>query len=196
MDTVNELDTAMTSFADGKLTDMENAIQRLFQKEIKIDSLRRATLEELSSTDLPNGYREDLKRLVNHLDEFADQVKDSARSLKVLTYAVKIPRDILDGYLKMSHDLVESVKALGDCIETLGTIPAEVKAKAERVDYYEDLIDKQYLESKMLFLKHGGELDAATIISLRDLLDYIERASDTCARTADYLRTLATSELH
>jgi predicted phosphate transport protein (TIGR00153 family) len=196
MDTASELDTAMMAFSDGRKPDMEDAIQRLFSKEVEIDDLRRATLEELSSTELPNVYREDLKRLVNHLDEFADQIKDSARSLKVLTFATQIPRDILDGYLKMSHDLVDSVKALGDCIEILGTIPAEVKTKAELVDHFEDLIDQQYLETKMLFMKHGGELDAATLLSLRDLLDYVERASDTCARTADYLRTLATSELH
>ena len=195
MDTANELDSAMTAFSDGRKTDMENAIQRLFSKEVEIDDLRRATLEELSSTELPNVYREDLKRLVNHLDEFADQVKDSARSLKVLSFATEIPRDIVEGYLKMSHNLVDSVKALGDCIEILGTIPGEVKTKAELVDHYEELIDQQYLATKMLFMKHGGELDAATLLSMRDLLDYVERASDTCARTADYLRTLATSEI-
>jgi len=195
MDTANELEVAVTAFSDGRKADMEDAIQRLFLKEVEIDNLRRATLEELSSTELPNVYREDLKRLVNHLDEFADQIKDSARSLKVLAFAAEIPRDILDGYLKMSHNLVETVNALGDCIEVLGTIPAEVRAKAERVDHFEDLIDQQYLETKMLFMKHGGELDAATLLSLRDLLDYIERASDTCARTADYLRTLATQEV-
>ena len=94
MDTASELDTAMMAFSDGRKTDMEDAIQRLFSKEVEIDDLRRATLEELSSTELPNVYREDLKRLVNHLDEFADQIKDSARSLKVLTFATQIPRDI------------------------------------------------------------------------------------------------------
>lgn len=195
LSTVNELDTALKFFSDGKKLDMDNSIQQLFAREIEIDNLRRATLEELSGTELPNVYREDLKRLVNHLDEFADQIKDSARSLKVLAIAPNIPQEIMNQYLKMAQDLVNSVKALGDCIETLGISPAEVKIKAEIIDTFEDNIDKEYLNVKLLFVKYSGELEPVTLISLRDLLDYMERASDTCARTADYLRTLASSEV-
>ena len=196
MSTVKDLDTAIVAFSDNRRNDMETSIQGLFSREEEIDRLRRATLEALSTDDLPTGYREDLKRLVNHLDLFADQVKDSARSLKVLAFAGEIPRDILAGYVKMSKDLVDSVKGLGDCMEILGIMPSEVEVRAEVVDKYEGQIDQTYLDTKLLFLKHKAELDAATLLTLRDLLDYVEGASDTCARTADYLRTLAVMQLH
>lgn len=195
MSTVGELDTALKAYSIGKQSDMENAIQHLFSREEEIDNLRRAILEELSSSELPNIYREDLKRLVNLLDEFADQVKDSARSLKVLSRTEEIPSEIISHYLKMSQDLVDSVRALGECIETLGIIPADVKVKANVVDGYEDSIDQEYLNTKILLINYSRKLETVTLMTLRDLLDYLEQASDTCARTADYLRTLAANEL-
>lgn len=128
------------------------------------------------------------------MDEFADQVKDSARSLRVLGWPL-FPKEIMEQYLKISQNLVEGVKALGDCIETLGVNPVEVKERAERVDLYEGRIDEEYLKTKMLFTKYDKELEPATLMALRDLLDFMEQASDTSARTADYLRTLAASEI-
>ena len=194
MSTVGELDTALRAFSDGKRDEMENAITRLFSEEVELDQLRRAVLEELVDKKLPTTYREDLKRLIHHLDEFADQVKDSARSLKILGWP-QFPKEIMAQYLKMSEDLVNAVKMLGDCMEALGTIPFQVEELAERVDFYEGRVDEEYLKTKMLFMKYRRELDPATLMALRDLLDFIEQASDTCTRTADYLRTLAASEI-
>ena len=194
MSTVGELDAALRALSEGGRVEMENAIERLFTQEEEIDKLRKATLEELAKSELPNTYREDLKRLVGHLDKFADQVKDSARCLKVLRWP-SFPREIMNQYLKMSQDLADGVKVLGDCIETLGINPAEVKEKADRVDHYEGSIDDEYLKTKMLFIKYSKELEPATLMALRDLLDFMEQAADTCVRTADYLRTLAASEV-
>ncbi len=195
MSTIGDFDAALKAFANGKNSEMESAIKSLFAREDEIDNLRRTTLEELSSSELPEVYRQDLRRLVNLLDEFADQVKDSARNVVVLAGAQEIPSEIMGHYLTISHAIVDSVGALGDCIETLGIIPSDVKAKAERVDRYEDSIDEEYLNTKMLLLRYGGELEPVTLIVLRDLLDCMERASDTCARTAAYIRILAASEM-
>ncbi len=195
MSTVRDFDVALKAFTNGKNSEMESAIQSLFAREDKIDNLRRATLEELSSSELPETYRQDLRRLVNLLDEFADQIKDSARSLKVLVGAQEIPSEIMGSYMTMSQTIVNSVGALDDCIETLGIIPSDVKAKAERVDRYENEVDDEYLNTKMLLIRYGRELEPVTLIILRDLLDYLEGASDTCARTADYIRTLAATEI-
>jgi len=193
MSTVGELDTALKAFSEVRHEEMDSAIKRLFAQEEEIDVLRKTVLEELARGELPGVYREDLKRLVGYLDEFADQVKDSARSLRVLGWPT-FPREIMNQYLKMSQDLVDGVKVLGDCIETLDISPAEVKEKAEQVDLYEGRIDDEYLKTRMLFIKYGKEMEPATLMVLRDLLDFMEKASDTCARTADYLRMLAASE--
>jgi predicted phosphate transport protein (TIGR00153 family) len=194
MSTVGELDAAVRFFSENKRVEMDGAIERLFAQEQETDLLRRQVLEELAKGELPPVYREDLKRLVGYLDEFADQVKDSARGLKVAGWPM-FPREIMDQYLLISRNLVDGVKVLGDCIDALGVNPSEVEQKAEKVCHYEDAIDEGYLNTKIMFLKYGGELEAVTLVALRDLLDYMEQASDTCARTADYLRVLAASEL-
>lgn len=194
MSTVGELDAAVNFFSENKRVEMDGAIERLFAQEQETDLLRRQVLEELAKGELPPVYREDLKRLVGYLDEFADQVKDSARGLKVAGSPM-FPREIMDQYLLISRNLVDGVRVLGDCIDALGVNPSEVEQKAEKVCHYEDAVDEGYLNTKIMFLKYGGELEAATLVALRDLLDYMEQASDTCARTADYLRVLAASEL-
>jgi len=194
MSTGGELDAAVKFFSENKRVEMDGAIERLFKQEEEIDLLRRQVLEELAKRELPSIYREDLKRLVGYLDEFADQVKDSARGLKVAGWPM-FPKEIMDQYLLISRNLVDGVRVLGDCIEALGVNPSEVRLRAEKVCHYEDAIDEGYLNTKILFLKYGDELEAVTLVALRDLLDYMEQASDTCARTADYLRVLAASEL-
>jgi len=194
MSTVVDLDSALKAFSEGRRVDMEDAIQQLFSREKKIDELRRTILEELTKQELPSNYREDLKELVRYLDHLADQVKDSARSLKILGWPI-FPREIAEKYLKISENLVEQVKVLGECIESLGISPLSVKEKAEQVILYEDKIDQDYLQTKILFIKYRKELPPAILMGLRDLLDCMERSADICVRTADYLRMLAASEM-
>ena len=194
MSTVVDLDSALKAFSEGRRADMEDAIQQLFSREKKIDELRRTILEELTKQELPSNYREDLKELVRYLDHLADQVKDSARSLKILGWPI-FPREIAEKYLKISENLVEQVKVLGECIESLGISPLSVKEKAEQVILYEDKIDQDYLQTKILFIKYRKELPPAILMGLRDLLDCMERSADICVRTADYLRMLAASEM-
>ena len=194
MSTVMDLDSALKAFSEGRRVEMEDAIQQLFSREEKIDELRRTIFEELAKQDLPSKYREDLKELVRYLDHLADQVKDSARSLKVLGWPV-FPKVFSDQYLKISENLVLGVKVLGECIETLGFSPSSVKEKAEQVAFYEDKIDEEYLQTKLLFMKYSKEMTPAILMGLRDLLDCMERSADICVRTADYLRMLAASEI-
>ena len=194
MSTVVDLDSALKAFSEGRRTEMEDAIRELFSREEKIDELRRTILEELTKQDLPNNYREDLKELVRYLDHLADEVKDSARSLKVLGWPV-FPKEIAEQYLKISENLVQGVKLLGECIESLGIALPLVKEKAEQVLVYEDKIDEDYLQTKILFIKYRKELPPAILIGLRDLLDCMERSADICVRTADYIRMLAASEM-
>ena len=189
-----KLDASMKAYSEKKQADMDDAIQRLFVQEEEIDRLRRVTFEELPSSELPDSYRENLKRLVSHINELADQMKDSARGLMTLAAAPRIPDEIMGQYLTISQNLVKEVEALGGCLETLGINPFDVKGKAEQVDLYEDKIDNEYLNTKKLFVKYGKKLEAGTMMALRDLLDFMEQASDTSDRTADYIRTLAASE--
>ena len=61
---------------------------------------------------------------------------------------------------------------------------------AKKVDEQEHIVDEEYLKVKALFLKRTKDLDMATLLVLKDLLECLEKIADTCADTADYIRVL------
>ena len=193
VETVEELNRALTAFSKKDKAAVDASFNRLFKEEVEIDDLRRTIMEELSKGELPPQYREDLKGLVSHLDVMADMVKDSARSVRVLQ-EVDVPNEIMDAYVKIGNDLVESVRALRAGIEALGTGPENVRSATSKVDECEARIDDEYLATKTLIVRKGKGLNAADIMAMRDLVEFLEQASDAIVRTADYIRILAAEE--
>ena len=55
----------------------------------------------------------------------------------------------------------------------------------------EGRIDKDYLETKKLFIKYTRQVDSATLLILNNLLEFMEQAAEMCADTADYIAILA-----
>ncbi len=189
--TVNELEKALTAFYNGDEAAAKTSIDRLFRQEEEIDSLRRTVLEELTTSELPSDYREDLKGLVENLDRMADHVKDSARSMEILMRTT-VPKEILGEYLKVARNLTECASALGKCIEMLGIDPCKAIEYAQRVDEFEEKMDEGYVELKTLFIKNADLVSGGVLLELMDLIKYMERAADTCADTAEFIRVLAT----
>jgi len=189
IDTVTELEKAMIAASKKETAEAKKSIERLFIVETEIDDLRRAVFEELTRGSLPSKDREDIMHLVKRLDVMADHVKDSGRSLLLLAEA-SMPKDLWNELVEITRDLVEESATLRKSIEKLGTDPAEVRALAEKVDRLETRIDERYLKTKGLLLKHGREMDAATLLILRDLLQSLEEVADSCDDTADYVRIL------
>jgi len=193
IDTVTELDNALTAFSKGKKKEVEKCLKRLFSEEVEIDNLRKKVLEELTKGDLPPKYREDLKGLVEHLDIMADYVKDSARCIQILL-ETKIPAEILDLCAQISTALVDCASALQSSIEMLGINSSQAMEFADKVDEIEERVDEAYLQTKLLFIKYTKEVDCATLILLRDFTEFMERVADKCADTAEYIRVLSVGE--
>jgi predicted phosphate transport protein (TIGR00153 family) len=189
IDTVTELEKAMIAASKGAAADAKKGIERLFVVETEIDDLRRTVFEELTRGSLPPKDREDIMHLVKRLDVMADHVKDSGRSLLLLSEA-QMPKDVWGELVAMTRDLVEESRALRASIEKLGVDAVEVRALALKVDEAETRIDEHYLRTKELILKHGRDMDAAVLLILRDLLQSLEEVADSCDDTADYVRIL------
>jgi len=189
IDTVNDLERAMIAASKGETAESKRSIERLFVVETEIDDLRRAVFEELTRGSLPPKDREDIMHLVKRLDVMADHVKDSGRSLLLLA-EVSMPKDVWSELVGITKDLVEESATLRRSIEKLGVDAAEVRALSRKVDQVETRIDEHYMKTKELLLKHGREMDAATLLILRDLLQSLEEVADSCDDTADYVRIL------
>lgn len=189
IETVNDLEKAMIAASTKEVDEAQKNIQRLFQVETEIDDLRRTVFEELTRGSLPPKDREDIMHLVKRLDVMADHVKDSGRSLLLLA-EVTMPKDVWDQLVAIAKDLVEESTALRRSIEKLGADVAEVRALSHKVDEIETRIDERYLKTRQLLLKHGREMDAGTLLILKDLLQSLEEVADSCDDTADYVRIL------
>jgi len=189
IDTVTDLEKSIVAASKRNKEEAKRCIERLFLLEGEIDDLRRAVFEELTRGDLSPKDREDIMHLVKRLDVMADHVKDSARSVMILT-EVDVPEDIWVMYVEIAKNLVDCSATLRRSIEKLGSDPLEARALSLKVDQIEEKIDEKYLKAKGLLLKHGKDVDPAALLILKDLLESMEYVADSCDDTADYVRVL------
>lgn len=187
--TVTELKNIMVAFSEGKVSEAEEHIENLFENEAEIDDIRRTILHELTKQKLPSKYRQNVIHIIKCLDVLADHVKDSARNIKVLLNT-KIPKEILDVNVRIVDALVQAAVFLSTAIEMIGVNPPQSLEFSKKVDVQEHIVDEEYLKVKALFLKYTDEVDMATLLVLKDLLECLEELADTCADTADYIRVL------
>jgi predicted phosphate transport protein (TIGR00153 family) len=195
IDTVAELEQAITAFSENRIAEAGKCIERLFISEIEIDKLRRAVFIELTKGSLPPKYREDLKALIGRLDRLADYVKDAARSVKILVESKStVPKEFLVIFGRMASNLAHCTKYLQDSIEALGNNTSQAIEFASKVDNYEEQIDEDHLLVKISFIENSATVEAPIFLILKDLADSLEHAADMCADTADFIMVLAAGE--
>lgn len=189
VDTVNELENAISDASKKNVDDAKKQIEKLFVTEEEIDNLRRAIFEESTRGSLPLSDREDLMHLVKRLDVMADHVKDSGRHV-LLLLEINIPTTLWNAYVEMAKDLVDCAKALRASIEKLGSDPLEARKLSEKVDEFEKHADEKNLHIKTLLLKSDKDVAPSALLVLKDLVDSMEEVADSCDDTADYVRVL------
>ena len=192
IDTVVELQKSINAALNGNKQKAIASFNRLSSAEHEIDELRRTVFEELTRGSLLSKDREDIMHLVKRLDEMADHVKDASRAV-ILLLEAEVPKEMWKQFAQTAKDLVDCAKALLKAIEMLGTDPPKAMELAKQVDEIEGVVDEKYLKSKELLLKYSNEIDAATILLLKDLIEEMEHVADACDDTADYVRILTVS---
>jgi len=153
LDTATLLHKAVQSASKGKKEEAKGFIEKLSKEEEEVDNLRRLAFKELTNVAVSVEFREDLMHLIKRLDVMADHVKDAARSIMILL-ETSVPNEIWDLSLRIAEALVQSATTLRSSIEKLGTDPARAKEIAKEVNDIEGRIDKDYIETKSLFIKY------------------------------------------
>jgi predicted phosphate transport protein (TIGR00153 family) len=189
IDTVIELEKSINAALNGQKEKAKSSFEKLSTIEHEIDELRRTIFEELTKGSLPSKDREDIMHLVKRLDEMADHVKDASRAVVLLVEA-NVVKEIWEQLAETAKYLVVAATTLRDAIEKLGTEPQKAMELAKQIDIVEGKVDEKYLKVKALLLKHSSEMDAATILILKDLIEEMEHVADSCDDTADYVRIL------
>ena len=139
---------------------------------------------------MPPRDREDIMHLVKRMDEMADHVKDASRNADLLLDS-NLPKVFWEKLFSMSNHLVDGATTLRKAVEALGTNTATAMKLAMEIDKIEGKVDDEYSETKEMFLAHVKEIDAASLLFLRDMIEELEHVADSCDDTADYVRILA-----
>jgi len=190
IETVNDLQQTIQAALKGDKKTALESIEHLSVIEHEIDDLRRTVFEELTRGSMPSKDREDIMHLVKSLDEMADHVKDGARDAELLLDSA-IPKVFWERLLSISNHLVNEANTLRKAVEALGTDTAMAIELAKQIDEIEGKVDEEYMETKGMFLAHIGEIDPASFLFLRDIIEELEHVADACDDTADYVRILA-----
>jgi predicted phosphate transport protein (TIGR00153 family) len=194
LDTVTLLEKAIKNVSQSKKKEAMQQIENLFNVEKDVDKLRTLVFRELSrGAGIFAESREDLMHLVKRLDTLADHTKDAARCVKTLSEA-EIPEELWEKTAHMTSTLVNCASTLRDSIEELMGDSTAAINKAQKVTEIENEIDKEYLQVKSLFIKHGEQMNSGSMVIFDDLVEFIEHAADMCADTADYIIILASIE--
>jgi len=192
--TIVLLNQALRSYSEGNKTEVTQIVGDLFKTEEEVDRLRSEAFKELSKgTALVSDFREDLLHLVKRLDTVADDTKDAARCIEMLSEA-QMPAEMLKLAVSMTDELVEVAQILRSSIDAISSDPAAAISGAHQVEDMEHKIDQAYLDTKALFVKYGDKINCGAMVIFDDMIEFMEQAADLCADTADYIIVLSSRE--
>ncbi len=192
--TIVLLNQALKSYSEGNKTEVNRLVLDLFKIEEQVDRFRSEAFKELSKgTALVSDFREDLLHLVKRLDTVADDTKDAARCIEMLSEA-QMPAEMLKLAVSMTDKLVEVAQVLRSSIDAISSDPTTAISGAHKVEDMEHTIDQAYLETKALFIKYGSKTNCGAMVIFDDMIEFIEQAADLCADTADYIIILSSRE--
>jgi len=193
IDTVYEFYNAIKFLKDEKVSDARKSLIRMSQAEEEADKLDRLISAEATKGDIPPKFREDLMHLVRRVDLIADWTKDAGNNILLLIdKEIQIPNVFLEKTLILSKLLKDCVNALQKAIVNITVDLDKALTYVEEVEVLEHKIDIEYYNGKKLLL--DLDLHPGILITIRDMLNDVEHASDLAEDAGDVIKILAVRE--
>ncbi|HOW44491.1 MAG TPA: DUF47 family protein [Candidatus Aminicenantes bacterium] len=157
----------------------EHAV-RLKSLEHQTDQLVHSVMSHLHKTFITPIEREDIHQLAGRLDDILD-LAEAASSRIDLYRPCAVPREALE----LGHVLLESVKLVKEMVSLLPDMKkrARIMELTVEINRLEDQAD--YIRRSTLARLFREERDPFELIKWKDILEYIERATDRCEDVAD-----------
>jgi predicted phosphate transport protein (TIGR00153 family) len=162
--------------------DVEKKIDEIHRIEREGDELTHAILTKLNQTFITPFDREDIHELASKLDDVLDFI--NASGARIVMYRITAPPsaagELATIILKQCQELQQAVSLmqkngniLGHCVEI------------NRLENEADLVSQQAIAK--LF---EGEKDPINLIKIKELLEFLERATDKAEDVANVLETV------
>jgi len=148
--------------------------------EHQTDLLVHSVMSHLHKTFITPIDREDIHQLAVRLDDILD-LTEAASSRIDLYRPCDVPREAKE----LSHVLLESVKLVREMVGLLHNLKktARIMELTVEINRLEDQAD--YIRRSTLARLFREEKDPIELIKWKDILEYIERATDRCEDVAD-----------
>jgi predicted phosphate transport protein (TIGR00153 family) len=176
------------------VTGLRSGYQGMSQVAKRMESLERAgdevthkIFDRLRATFITPFDPEDIQALATALDDILDSIEDA--TFRIVAYRI----DPIPGSAAELGDLIsDSCQAINKALHALHDKKSVMDACIE-VNRFEDQADA--IERTMLIDIFGSNMDAVTLIKLKDLYETLEGTTDRCEDAADVIQSIAVKNL-
>jgi predicted phosphate transport protein (TIGR00153 family) len=162
--------------------DVDKQIEQIYRIEREGDELTHAILTKLNQTFITPFDREDIHQLASKLDDVLDFI--NAAGARIVMYRITTPpaaaAEMSAIILKQCQELQKAVSLM----QIYGNILAHC-VEINRLENEADLVSQQAIAQ--LFER---EKDPINLIKIKELLEFLERATDKAEDVANVLETV------
>src|SRR5437763_1781881 len=177
----------LTSGLQGGYRAMCDASKEIEALERSADEVIHEIFRRLQSTFLTPFDPEDIQALATALDDVLDAIEDAA--FRIVAYRIDpIPSPALE----LAEMIASCCNAIGRALRALHDKKSVMEAAIE-VNHLEDQADA--IERTMLTTLFSSNIDAITLIKLKDLYEMLESTTDRCEDVADVIQGVAVKNL-
>ncbi|RLE59465.1 MAG: hypothetical protein DRJ35_05705 [Thermoprotei archaeon] len=175
--------------------DLEGArrlLREIKELEHEGDRLKIEIMDKIWSSRLPFGDRMDFERIVQTLDMIAGCLYQSGEKL-LRRKRSKVPDTVIEGLKELTGRLGEAIELFKRNIEVLRISPLYALKLTEDIRKMESSIDSvtEDLLGRIEELLEKGEIDVATFVILKDIIDLHEYAADDLKDASDIVRIVS-----
>lgn len=163
-------------------TDVERKIDAIRDLEHDGDDLTHAILIKLNQTFITPFDREDIHQLASKLDDVLDLIH--AASTRLLMYRIENPPSAAGELAKIILKQCEEAQKAVSLLQKNGNVLAHC-VEINRLENEADTVAQQAIAK--LF---EGETDPIHLIKIKELLEFLERATDKAEDVANVLETV------
>ena len=188
---VSKLNELLIKFRDEEEENYRNLFYNIFDLEREADNIKEDIIRELSKGVIHPIDRDDIIRLILAADDIAAFAKAASRKLMYVDAKI-VPKNIVDGLVKMTDMSTKEMNHLRDSLQYLIKEPKKAFEEANKVERMEESIDEFRDDLIAVILKWADEVNFVSHwLMIKEVAENIEQMSDVMEDTGDIIRGLA-----